>query len=180
MSAGVGSVMCMEWIATGIAIVAALIAGWQAWEARRSRLDARSSASEAQDHEARAVAASERIASAIEEQNARERAAAEQDRAERERYLNPWTIVPQGGTTRRAWKFVLGGDEPLTGVALTFDRDYKGDRLDVNIPESRTMRPGQSFRLNWWRGLQSSQQIDAALHWTRPNGEQHSTPVTLD
>lgn len=170
----------MEWIATGIAVVAALIAGWQAWEARRSRLDARSSASEAQDHEARAVAASERIASAIEEQNVRERAASEHDRAERERYRTPWTIVAQTASNRRAWKFLLGGDEPVTGVTLTFDRDHKGDRLNMNIPESSAMQPGQSFRLDWWRGLQSSRHIDAVLHWTRPNGEQHSAPVTLD
>lgn len=169
----------MDWIATGVAVLAALIAGWQAWEARRSRLDARSSATEAQDHEARAIAASERIASAIEEQNARERAASEHDRAERERYRNPWTIVPQAAASR-AWKFALGGDEPVTGVALTFDRAYKADRLDMNIPETGAMQPGQSFRLDWWRGLQSSRQIDATLHWTRPNGEQHHSAVTLD
>ncbi|MBF0673181.1 MAG: hypothetical protein IR160_11420 [Salinibacterium sp.] len=169
----------MEWIATGVAVVAALIAGWQAWEARRSRLDARSSASEAEEHEERTVAASERIAAAVEEQNARARAAADLDRAERERYRTPWTIEPQAAASK-AWKFLLGGNEQVTGVALRFARAHKGDRVNVNIPESGATQPGQSFRLDWWRGLQSSQQIDAHLHWTRPNGEQHSAAVTLD
>lgn len=63
----------MEWIATGIAVLASLFAGWQAWEARRSRKDAEVSASNALDHEERAVAASERMAAAVEEQNERAR-----------------------------------------------------------------------------------------------------------
>lgn len=165
----------MDWIATAVAVLAALVAGWQAWEARRSRLDARSSAGEAQQYEARTVAASERIASAIEEQNSRARADAERDRAERERYRSPWTIVKQDAASP-AWKFALGGEEPVTGVALTFNRDHKADQIEMNIPKSGAMAPGQSFRLQWWH----SQQIDAELHWTRPNGEQHRAPLTLD
>lgn len=168
----------MEWIATGVAIVAALIAGWQAWEARAARHDARESAGEAQQHEQRAAAASERIASAIEEQTAHARLDREREQAERDRYRNPWTISPQAAASK-SWKFALGGSERVTEVGLEFEPDHKS-RLDTNIPDSGEMRPGQSFRLNWWRGLQSPQQINAELHWTRPNGERHSAPVTLD
>lgn len=163
----------MEWIATGVAVIAALIAGWQAWEARRARLDARSSASEAQDHEARAVAASERIAAAIEEQNDRER-------EERERYKNPWTMVSEYVKSGRRWKFHLGGDEAVTGVVMKIDDKWDRERLNVTMPETENMRPGQSFRLDWWRSMGSPQQITAELHWVRPNGETHSTVVTLD
>lgn len=166
----------MEWIATGIAVVAALIAGWQAWEARRSRLDARTSAGEAQQHEERAVAASERIASAIEEQNERARA----DQAERERYKNPWTMVPEYVQSGRRWKFHLGGNEPVTGVVIKYDDEHEREQLSVSIPDSGEMRPGQTFRLDWWRSLASPAQIDAELHWVRPNGEAKNCAVTLD
>lgn len=166
-------VLPMEWIATGIATLAALVAGWQAWEARRSRIDARSSASEAQDHEARAVAASERIAAAIEEQNQRER-------EERERYRNPWTMLPEPVQSGRRWKFHLGGEEPVSGVMVKIDDKHDRERLNITMPESDEMRPGQSFRLDWWRSMASPSQINAELHWTRPNGEHHSTAMTLD
>lgn len=163
----------MEWIATGVAVVAALVAGWQAWEARRARLDARSSASAAEDHEARAVAASERIAAAIEEQTAHER-------AERERYRNPWSMVPEYVQSGRRWKFHLGGDEPVTGVSVKIDDKHARERLSVTMPETDDMRPGQSFRLDWWRSMASPSQITAELHWERSNGEHHTSVVTLD
>lgn len=163
----------MEWIAPVVAVAAALIAGWQAWEARRSRLDARSSASEAQQHEERAAAASERIASAIEERNALER-------AERERYKNPWTRVPEYVQSGRAWKFHLGGDEPVTDVSVKIDDKHTNERLSVTMPDTENMRPGQSFRLDWWRSMASPPQITAELHWVRANGEPHHCAMTLD
>ncbi|MGX1703316.1 hypothetical protein [Microbacterium sp. NPDC055357] len=164
----------MEWIATGIAVVAALIAGWQAWEARRARLDARSSASEAQDHEARAVAASERIAAAIEEQNA-------QERAERERYRTPWSMVSTREKSSRVYKFTLGGDEPVTDVRITVDDEHtEREKFRLVKPTAETMRPGESMTLSWWRHMGSASQITADVHWTRPNGEQHSAAITLD
>lgn len=163
----------MEWIATGIAVIAALVAGWQAWEARRSRLDARSSAAEALDHEERAVAASERLAAAVEEQNARER-------ADRERYKNPWTMVSEYVKSGRRWKFHLGGDEPVTDVTIKIDDKYDKERLSVTMPETEGMRPGQSFRLDWWRSMGSPSQITAELHWVRTNGETKECVVTLD
>lgn len=180
MSAGAGSVSRMEWIATGIAVLAALVAGWQAVEARRSRLDARTSAAEAQQHEERAVTASERIASAVEEQNEHERAAREQERAERERYKNPWTRESQVVASGRAWKFHLGGDEPVTGVAVKIDDKYGKERLNVTMPDTENMRPGQSFRLDWWQSMASPSQITAELHWVRSNGDAHDSVMTLD
>lgn len=164
----------MEWIATGVAVIAALVAGWQAWEARRSRLDARSSASEAQDHEARAVAASERIASAIEEQNLRER-------AEREKYRNPWQMISSRDNGTRSYKFVLGGDETVTDVRIMIDDSHTArEKFHFVKPETETMRPGESMTLSWWRHMGSASQITAEAQWTRPNGEQHSAAVTLD
>lgn len=174
MSYRLGIVAHMEWIATGIAIVAALFAGWQAWEARRSRLDARESASEAQDHEERAVAASERIASAIEEQNARER-------AEREKYRNPWSMIRTRDKSSRSYKFMLGGDEPLSDVRITVDDEHtEREKFHFTKPTTETMRPGESMTLSWWRSMGSAPQITAELHWVRPSGEQHRSAVTLD
>jgi|GEM_PF-3235843 len=169
-----GSVAPVEWIATGIAVVAALIAGWQAWEARRYRLDARTSAGEAQQHEERAVAASERIAAAIEEQNARER-------ADRERYRTPWSMFSTREKSSRVYKFTLGGDEPVSDVRITVDDEYtEREKFRLVKPTSETMRPGESMTLSWWRHMGSASQITADVHWTRPNGEQHSAAVTLD
>lgn len=174
MSAHVDSVSCMEWIATGVAIVAALVAGWQAWEARRSRLDARASAGEAQQHEERAVAASERIASAIEEQNALER-------AERERYRTPWSMISTRDKSSRVYKFTLSGDEPVSDVRVTVDDEYsEREKFRLVKPPTETMRPGESMTLSWWRHMGSASQISADVHWTRPNGEQHTAAVTLD
>ncbi len=164
----------MEWIAPVVAVAAALIAGWQAWEARRSRLDARSSASEAQQHEERAAAASERIATAIEEQNALER-------AEREKYRNPWSMFSTREKSSRVYKFTLGGDEPLTDVRITVDDKYtEREKFRLVKPTTETMRPGESMTLSWWRHMGSATQITADVHWTRPNGEQHNAAVTLD
>lgn len=163
----------MEWIATAVAVIAALVAGWQAWEARRSRLDAKDSAASAQDHEARAVAAAERIASAIEEQLS-------QQRAERERYKNPWTMVAQPVSAGRAWKFHLGGEEPVTGVTLKVDEKYAAqESLRLAMPETEDMRPGQFFSVDWWQSMASPSQITAELHWVRPNGEKRDCVVTL-
>jgi len=174
MSAAADSVSRVEWIATGIAVVAALIAGWQAWEARRARLDARSSASEAQDHEARAVAASERIASAIEEQNALER-------AEREKYRSPWSMGASTTPNSRTYKFALGGDEPVSDVQIKVDNKHTPrERFHLVKPETETMRPGESMTLRWSLVMGSASQITAEVHWVRPNGEQHSEVVTLD
>lgn len=164
----------MEWIAPGIAVVAALIAGWQAWEARRARLDARKSASEAHNHEERAVAASERIASAIEEQNARER-------AEREKYRNPWSMISTREKSGRSYKFMLGGDEPLSDVGIMIDEEHTArEKFHFTKPTTETMQPGESMTMSWWRHMGSASQISAELHWTRPNGEQHHSVVTLD
>lgn len=166
----------MEWIATGVAVIAALVAGWQAWEARSARLDARSSATSAEEHESRTVAASERIAAAIEEQNARARA----EQAERERYKNPWTMEAEYVQSGRRWRFHLGGDEPVSGVTVKYGDENDREQVSGTIPENGEMRPGQSFRLDWWRSLASPSQINAELHWTRPNGESHNAALTLD
>lgn len=166
----------MEWIATAIAALAALVAGWQALEARRARLDARSSASEAQQHEERAAAASERIASAIEEQNALER-------AEREKYRNPWRMnaTRDGKTSSRIYKFLLGGDEPVSDVQISVDEKHvEREKFNFVKPETATMRPGESMTLSWWRHMGSASQVTVDLKWTRPNGEQHTAAVTLD
>ncbi len=164
----------MEWIATGVAIIAALVAGWQAWEARRSRLDARSSASEAQQHEERAAAASERIAAAVEEQNALER-------TEREKYRNPWSMLSTRDKSSRTYKFMLGGDEPVSDVQTSVDEKHtEREKFNCTKPETETMRPGESMSLSWWRHMGSSSQITVDLQWTRPNGERHTAAVTLD
>lgn len=164
----------MEWIAPAVAVVAALIAGWQAWEARRARIDARKSASDARDHEERAVAASERIAAAIEEQNA-------SDRAEREKYRNPWSMVTSRSGSVRNYKFMLGGDERLSDVQIRVDEKHT-DRESFHFtkPETEPMRPGESMSLSWVRHMGSASQITVELHWMRPNGEKHESVVTLD
>lgn len=164
----------MEWVATAVAVVAALVAGWQAWEARRARIDARTSANDARDHEERAVAASERIAAAIEEQTSHER-------AERERYKNPWTMTPLFVKSGRGYKFILGGGEPISDVRIEIDDAVQArEKFRFVKPETETMRPGESMTLSWWRHMGSASQITAEVHWTRPNGEQHHSPVTLD
>lgn len=170
----------MEWIATAVAIVAAIVAGWQAWEARRARLDARSSAGEAQQHEERAAAASERIASAVEERNAAER-------ADRETYRDPWSVTKAGTHHDRRYRFLLRGDEPVTNVQVMTtdvrplsDDGAEGEAIYVNKPSADAMRPGESMTVNWQRHDGSPSQISVEVLWTRPNGDRHDAAVTLD
>lgn len=164
----------MEWIATAVAVVAALFTGWQAWEARRSRVEARTSATEAQGYEERAAAASETIAAVLADQHA-------QAQAERDRYKDPWTVRPVFAAATHSWKFLLGGDEIVTDVRIKIDNDAERPQFKQTPPrESNDMRPGEAFRLDWQRHWGSPTQVVAELHWVRPNGEEHIKVLTLD
>ncbi len=170
MSDQAASVSLMEWTATGVAILAALFAGWQAWEARAARKKADSAAADAQAFEKRAIEASERIA-AIEE----ERLAVE--RAERQRYKNPWQFNPEYARGASGWQFYNGGAEVLKAVTLTFEPDSAGIETLAEIPPE--MEPGDAIHLRWSKGLGDPAQAKVRLRWIRPNGEQHSMTESL-
>ena len=113
----------------------------------------------------------------MEEHNANAFAERERARADRESYRNPWTVTRQAAASP-AWRLTLGGDEPVTGVGVVqIDAD---EPLTLTIPETRSVRPGQAFRIQWWQSLASPAQFTVELHWARPNGEAHHTVMTLD
>jgi len=89
-------------------------------------------------------------------------------------------MVSEYVSSGRRWKFVLGGEERVTGVVVKMDDKHAQERLSVTMPDTDDMRPGQSFRLDWFQSMASPLQITAELHWTRPNGQQHDCVVTLD
>ncbi|MFC9560862.1 hypothetical protein [Agromyces sp. NPDC056965] len=163
----------MEWIAMSIAVVAAIFTGWQAWEARKSRVEARRSASDAQDHEERAVEASERIAAAIEEQNSRERAAAE-------KYATPFAIGEEyvQGIGAKRWKLALGGTEVVHGVSVEIDPpDTMFSMRPDPVPSE--LHPGAVVLFDWWRGGNAPDFIAVTVRWTRPNGNEHQARKEL-
>ena len=157
----------MDWIGPTVAIVAALFAGWQAWEARRARSDAKKSAVEAHDYEQRAVDASERIASAIEEQNERERAAADE-------YETPFALGQEYVSTpgSKRWRLELQGTETVHDVSIEIEpRDPHFKIRPETVPA--TMQPGAVVLFDWWRGGAAPDFISLTVRWTRANGETH-------
>jgi len=175
----VGSVRTMnwDWLGPTIALVAALFTGWQAFEARRARSDAKRSATEAEAHERRAVEADERIAAAMEEMAARAR----HEHEDRAKYRNPWTMIPQYVKSGKSYKFHLGGDETVSDVRIEIDDHHmRTSKFRFVKPDTETMRPGESMTLNWWQSMAAAPQITAELHWQRPNGEKHHSVMTLD
>lgn len=161
--------MSVEWVAAGVAIVAALFAGWQAFEANRARAAAKESAADAQ----RLVAAAERSAAAHEEQAALIRRA-------QEKYENPFRIerknVARGS---KRWKLALGGTETLTGVSVEID--WKDSRVILHPnPTPDVWTPGQATLIDWFVGGGSPRFITLTVRWTRPNGEEHDFSQALD
>jgi len=163
----------MEWIAMSIAVVAAIFTGWQAWQARTSRKEAQRSASDAQDHEQRAVAASECIAAAIEEQNSRERAAAE-------KYETPFGIGEEyvQGIGAKRWKLALGGTEVVHDVSVEIDPPDSAFSMRP-APVPNELRPGAVVLFDWWRGGNAPDLIAVTVRWTRPNGDRHQARKEL-
>ncbi|MFJ6652815.1 hypothetical protein ACIQLJ_08480 [Microbacterium sp. NPDC091313] len=160
----------MEWIATAIAVVAAAAAIWQAFEARRARRDAQAAAKDARDTEERTVSAAERTARALEDQAAMER-------AERERYRNPWTATRIPSDWGLSVEFRLGGDEPISGIAV------KGDPIDAHLSTRGdlpdVMRPGQAIYIDWFKTMGSPRTIELVLEWKRENGDDKSMNYTI-
>lgn len=160
----------MEWVATSIAVIAAAAAIWQGLEARRARRGAQAAAREAEDATERTVAAAERLAKATEDQAALALAAYEQ-------YENPWALVPRSMGGAKAWDWRLGGGEPVSNLRAELDPD-DGD-VDFVAPVPTEMSPGESIGFFWAQTYDSPAQVTVALHWQRPNGDAHSTRMTL-
>lgn len=160
----------MEWIAAGIAVVAAAAAIWQAWEARRARKQAESSADEARVHEDRAVSAAEQGAAAL-------RSLAEMQMADREKYQIPFRFSETPMKGAKAWKWELGGSEPVDGVRVLLDPADADIEFIDSVPTS--LSPGESFGFFWAQTYDSPRQVTMILHWQRPNGDEHSTRTTL-
>lgn len=75
----------------------------------------------------------------------------------------------------------MGGDEPISDVRIQIDDAVQArEKFRFVKPETETMRPGESMTLSWWRHMGSASQITAEVHWTRPNGDQHHSVITLD
>lgn len=160
----------MEWVAAVVALVSAVAALWQALEARRARRSAQSAAHDAGDHEARAAAAAERMAVALEEQNLRER-------IDRERYENPWNVTTERYNSGIAVSYRLGGAEAITDVKV--GKTVERERVESRDAIPNPMRPGQSFTMTWSQTYASVRQLDLVVSWTRSNGERHEFPFTL-
>lgn len=171
VSDGADSVWRMEWIATGVAIIAAIFAGLSAWEARRSRLDARDSARSAATHESKALKLSERLTLAFEESNARER-------RQSERYETPFAIVQEYVKGGKRWRLALEGTETVQDVRIETDPHDSGFIMRPD-PAPSTMKPGSVVLFDWWQGRRSPDFISIAIGWTRPNGDRHSARQEL-
>ncbi len=148
--------MNWDWVASGIAVLAAVAAFWQAWEARRARNQAAESSAEAKSHEQRAADAAERQAKAIEESTALTREAMTA-------YKMPWVLKRE---SKERWKLSLTGSEEAHGVRINLEPDNADMETWEPVPE--TMRPGDAVFLMWSKGFGSPSQITIEVYWRRP------------
>lgn len=142
------------WWAVGVAVVAALVAVWQAWEARRARLQARTASEEAAGHEQAALAAARDSAGAA------QRSAEAQERlaAVAEAQLAPvpiwvarhldgerWEVVNNTGRILRAWVLPTRAIHPM-------------------LQESN-VDPGGSLQFQWGERAGSSSYAELTVSW---------------
>ncbi|UIN30934.1 hypothetical protein [Microbacterium binotii] len=159
----------MEWIATAVAVIAAVAAFWQAWEARRARNDAAASSSDAATHARRAADAAERQAEAAEESAALTRQALTA-------YRPPWTAIR---VAKNRWRVTLGGAEEARGVRFV-QYPSEGDAELLDEPRD-PMHPGESLSILWARSFDSPATITAEVYWKRPGENQERVwRMTLD
>lgn len=168
------------WVPVGISAIGAAVAIWQAWDARRARVNASKS-------EAVALRAAETAASAQREtavslgemaRIAKEQHEARQ--AEAARKPVPWRLEP-GRSMKRgdAYLLVLGGDEPVFDVELTWVR--RPSILHVSPkPVPSTMQPGDGVEIRMWRAAGDERPTVLEVHWRREGDSQRTvTRATL-
>lgn len=169
-----------DWVAIGIAALAALFAGWQAVESRAARQDAAfarreadaaaESASEAQRRSAEALTA---IATIAREQR-------EAQRAEAEARPNPWRIEELPAQRHgRKWLLVHSGNAPVHVLGVEFEP--KPDMMHLEpLPFVGVKEPGDSLIMQWMMtgGTPQSFKLSIRWRWT-DSDEEHRTNGTL-
>lgn len=117
-----------NWVATAVAVAAAAAAFWQAYEARKARRGASES-------EEKTVAASERMATAIEEQTALAR-------AEADKYVSPWISRHSRNKATARLELLVREDAFLSDIEWVATPTHA---LQATILEPISMRGGDSI-----------------------------------
>lgn len=148
------------WAAVVVSVIAAVIAAWQAGEARRSRKEARAASTEAQDAAdlaRRSAEAQERLAAAAEAGLAPS---------------PPWTARRVGG---EQWELV-NNTGMIVSASIWPSRTVRP--LD---DKQRTLDPGQTLTFQWGERVGASSFTDLLVSWwtTAPGAPAIETTVTL-
>lgn len=123
------------WLALAVAIAAAGIAVWQAWEARKARTDAQGAAEQAAQAQADAASHAGRAAAAAETSADHQERMAKALEKGTERYRNLWAIRPARGQL-----YVLTNRTNLPAEAVHIDPDSPLSR-EVRVAR---IEPGSS------------------------------------
>lgn len=144
-----------EWIASAVAVVAAVAAFWQAYEARKARTGAT-------DAESRTLAASERMAAAIEEQTALARSAASQ-------YRSPWSSSRAKRKTSVRLTLTLRGDEAAHEIEWSYEP--KGSMTTADGEWPREMVVGEAVVVTFSPDFATNPIGLLRVEWRRPGEE---------
>lgn len=150
----------VQWVSTGVAVVAAGIAGWQAWEARLSRKGSEVSSTQAAEQASRATDAAERSAAAHEDaaEHARRSAAAAAEAAEAQATLADYASDMREMSRRQVrieWAggdmIVVNNDTPETITNVRVEPASEAERIHrYEVPE--VLASGQAGRFLGTRG----------------------------
>lgn len=161
------------WAAVLVAFIAAAFAGWQAFEARRSRIDATAAQQAAEDAARTAAAAQTQsadslsaIAEIVREQHEAARAAATKK-------PDPWRLEPSRHTkTGTARLLILGGDENAEDVEISFKNKPHMVHLTPS-PVPTTWQPGDALEVYWYGNSDGLPTME--VRWKRPGDTAHTT-----
>lgn len=163
------------WFAVAAAFIAAGIAAWQAYEARKSRIEARSASDAAGTHEQAAIEAARSAAGAAERgAAAQERLAAVAEQTARGRKI--WRYRYHGGEN---WQVYNESNEVINARLLPHDQE-RFLQLSEEAQMDHELVPGAGIDVVWPRRLSMPAIARVRVWWETEAGVPVTEVVTLD
>jgi hypothetical protein len=161
------------WAAVLVALIAAAVAGWQAFEARKSRIDASAAQHAAEEAAKTAAAAQAQSADSLSAIAEIVKAQHEAAQAAAAKKPDPWRLEPgRSVNTGTARLLILGGDEAAEDVEVTVRNEPQMLHLTPN-PVPTTWQPGDALEVYWFGRSDGLPVLE--VRWKRPGDTAHTT-----